>query len=265
MRRCGTRLHSVSSQRRSHPLLSPCPSDTPSRALAKSGASSCSTPCTRWIACPGGRMVRRRVASSHGRQHPGAHAWGRLGPRWATHTSQGPLLKPPRCFSAGPRPGQSLWPGWSTSLPQAKPCVSSRTNAPGRSLAGSNATPPVLWSHAWVPQGAARGSPAPHSTLQGCACPQRPCSRKGRRLRTRQSVSAPYPGAPRCAWTRALALREAACDRLRVTWTAPPPRLRRTGELPRLSQPFAEDGLRGRHHGSGAAAHRHAALPSSPP
>jgi len=208
-------------------------------------------------------MWPRLVASASARQHPGAHAGGRLGRRWATPTAQGPFLQPPRGAAAGMRPGNPLGPGGRTSLTQAQPCVAAPTHAHGRSLAGCNATPPVLWRTAGGPQGAARGSPAPHAPLPGGAGTQRTCSRAGRRLRTRPAVSAPSPCAPRWAWTRARALIEAALDRLRGPGTAPPPRLRLTGALPRLRQPCAEDGRRGRPPCEVAEAPRQAALPSS--
>jgi hypothetical protein len=96
------------------------------------------------------------------------------------------------------------------------------------------------------PSGAERVSPAPHAPRKGCVCTRRTSSRSGRRRGTRWAVSAPYPCAPPCAWPRALALREAAFDRRRLTCAAPPPSLRLTGELPRRSPALEEDGRRGR-------------------
>jgi hypothetical protein len=63
----------------------------------------------------------------------------------------------------------------------------------------------------------------------------------------------------------ALGLWPRRCRSSQVTCAAPPPRPARTGEAHPLTQAVDEDGLRARHDCEGAEAHRHAALPSSPP
>jgi hypothetical protein len=167
MIRCEATSTSLSSQRLSNTMPLPFTSDTPSRALAQSSVSSCSTQFTRAIASHGCRISLRSVDSSSVRKTPGANAWGLLGTRLGTLTSHGPLLKRPRCAFAGTSPDKSLEPGGRKSMTKAKRCVSLLTNSHGRSIACSNETQPLLWSHAFAPQGAERVSPAPHSTRQG--------------------------------------------------------------------------------------------------
>jgi hypothetical protein len=202
-------------------------------------------------------------ASARAPKPPRAHAWARLGPRWATRTAKGPVLKPPRWACAGPRLATRLAPGGRQSLLQAKRGGSWLTNLPVRALVCSHAQPPWIGRTVFAPQGAERVRPAPHATRQGCAGTRRTGRRAWRRRGTRPSPSAPYPCDPRWAWTRARARAEAAFDRLRRTCAAPPPRLTRTGESSTRRQTFAEDGTRGRPSVEGAAANRHAALQAS--
>ena len=154
-------------------MPSPCPSYKQCQALANSSVSSCSTQCPRSLASHGCRIARRIAASSRVPKNLGAHASARLATRLGTPTSHGPSLKQPPYSCAGMSPAKRCEPGWRQSMAQAKPCVSWRTNSPGPSMLCSNATQPLIWSHACAPQGAARVSPTPHSTRQGCACPGR--------------------------------------------------------------------------------------------
>jgi hypothetical protein len=164
---------SCSSPRRSHPMPRPLTSDQADRAWAHAAVASGATKCTSSLAAHGGRMASRLGAWSRGRKQPGAHAWALLGPSVGTRTSNGPVLKRLRCAGEGTSPDKCRGPGGSKRLTKAQPCGAWRTTAHGRSLVGSNAPQPWIWSPSCAPQGAERGPPAPNATRQGCACPGR--------------------------------------------------------------------------------------------
>lgn len=219
---------------------------------------------------PSERVPRVPAVASSCRLGKGAKASG--GTRWGTSGHQSgtaprtwAFAEAATLFLRGNEPGPKSLARWEqTHAPGNARSLLAPTLA--RAVSGRRKRPTACAREPCLgPAGAERVRPAPHSPLPGGVSTRRPERRSGRRRGTRRAVSAPSPGAPRVAWTRALALIEAACDRRRRTCAAPPPPPRLTGELPRLRQAVESDGRRGRQHCSGAAAHRPAALPSSRP
>ena len=188
---------------------------------------------------------------------------GTSGPKMGHAPRQGACAEAATLGQRGPEAGHTARARWAPQPAKGKCGGSWLTNLPVRALVGSHAPPPWMGRTVFAPQGAERVRPAPHATRQGCAGTRRTGRRAWRRRGTRPSPSAPSPCAPRLAWTRARARAEAAFERLRRAWAAPPPRLTLPGESSTRRQTFAEDGTRGRPAVEGAAANRHAALPAS--
>jgi hypothetical protein len=145
----------------------PAPGDTLDLAWETSSASWGSTTCTRSTVAPAGRTSSRLRAWSTAARKRGATAGGPQARPSATPPSRGPLLQRPRAACVTIPRASSFGAVWSTRLARVKPCASWRIPWAGRSTPGSRAPRLSLWTAADGPQGAARGSLAPHWPRQG--------------------------------------------------------------------------------------------------